>query len=132
MRGRFGLNEFAAAKHVGIFYRPDTRGLVDSILANHGIRRRLLAGLPDFLSVPHIVAQSDLIAVVPAGLAAYYGETLALDVRKVPFEFPRMTMRLLWHAHADADVAHMWLRSEILECVRTRRTKHPMKRGTRG
>lgn len=121
MRKRFGVREFAAARHVGIFYRPDTRGLIDNILASHGFRRRLLAALPDFLSVPNIVAQSDLIAVVPAGLAAHYGKTLPLDVRKVPIEFPRMTMRLLWHAHADADAAHRWLRSEILECARTRR-----------
>jgi DNA-binding transcriptional LysR family regulator len=120
MRSRFGLREFAAARHVGIFYRPDARGLIDNILATHGLRRCLLAALPDFLSVPNIVAQSDLIAVVPAGLAAHYGMTLPLAVRKVPMEFPRMTMRLLWNIHADSDPAHRWLRSEILECARSR------------
>lgn len=121
IRARFGLKEFAAARHVGIFYRPDARNLVDNILANHGIRRHLIAALPDFLNVPYVVAQSDLIAVVPAGMAAHYGKALPLALHKVPIEFPSMPMRLLWHAHADADAAHQWLRSEIVECARIRR-----------
>jgi DNA-binding transcriptional LysR family regulator len=75
--------------------------------------------MPDFLSVPYIVAQPDLIAVVPAGLAARYGKILPLDVRKAPIRFPRMTIRLLWHARADGESAHQWLRSEFLKCART-------------
>ena len=118
MGKRFTLRQFAAASHVGIFYRTDTRGLIDNILVSHGFRRRLQAAIPDFLNVPYIVAQSDLIAVVPAGLAARYRKIVPLDVRKVPIPLPRLSMRMLWHARDDADAALQWLRSEILQCSR--------------
>ena len=66
MRRRFTLREFASAGHVGVFYRDDTVGLIDNILAGHGLRRRLRATTPHFLSAVSVVAASDLIAVVPA------------------------------------------------------------------
>jgi DNA-binding transcriptional LysR family regulator len=71
---------------------------------------------PHFLTVPHLVAQSDLIAVVPAGLAARYRKSLALEVCKVPFRMPLFRMRLLWHQHSSTDPAHHWLRSQIQAC----------------
>ena len=118
LRKRFTLRQFAAASHVAVFYRADSRGLIDNILAGHGLRRRLQAATPHFLTVPHIVAESDLIAVVPAGLAARFRKKLPLDVRKSPLRLPPFHMRLLWHEHAANDPAHAWLRAEILACFR--------------
>jgi DNA-binding transcriptional LysR family regulator len=119
MRKRLTLRQFAAASHVGVFYRADSRGLIDNILAGHGLRRRLQAATPHFLTVPYVVAESDMIAVVPAGLAARFRKKLALEVRKSPLRLPPFHMRLLWHDHTAADPAHAWLRAEILECFRT-------------
>lgn len=113
LKRRFTLREFAAAGHVAVFYRLDSRGLIDNILAGHGLRRRLLAPTPHFLTVPFLVAQSDLIAVVPAGLAAQFRKHLPLEVRKVPLLLPPFRMRLLWHEHAEDDPGHAWLRSQL-------------------
>jgi DNA-binding transcriptional LysR family regulator len=113
LRRRFTLHQFAAASHVGIFYRTDSRGLIDSLLAVHGLRRHLQATTPHFLIAPYLVAGSDLIAVVPAGLGARFRKILPLEVRKVPLLLPPFRMRLLWHEHATDDPAHQWLRSQI-------------------
>ena len=113
-RKPFTLRQFAAAKHVGVFYRPETRGFIDDILAGHGLRRRLQAATPHFLVIPYAVSASDLIAVVPAGLAAHFRRILPIEVRKVPLRMPRFRMRMLWHERATGDPAHQWLRSEIL------------------
>ena len=107
---------FPAAGHVAVISRPDGRGFIDDLLAAHGLRRRLQASTPHFLVAPYLVAASDLIAVVPAGLATRFRATLRLAVRKVPLRMPRFRMRLLWfHDRAD-DPAHEWLRSEITGC----------------
>lgn len=113
MRRRFTMREFAAAGHVGIFYSDDTVGLIDNILAGHGLRRRLQATTPHFLSAISVVADSDLIAVVPAGLAARFRAQLKLEVRKMPIAMPTFHMRLVWYQHRSEDPAHQWLRSEI-------------------
>ncbi|HEV2690301.1 MAG TPA: LysR family transcriptional regulator [Bryobacteraceae bacterium] len=110
---RFTLRQFASASHVAIFYRAESRGLIDNILAGHGLRRRLQAATPHFLTAPFLVAKSDLIAVVPAGLAAHFRKSLSLEVRKVPLLLPPFRMRLLWHEHAEDDPAHKWLRSTL-------------------
>jgi DNA-binding transcriptional LysR family regulator len=88
IRKRFTLREFASAGHVGVFYGDDTVGLVDNILAGHGMRRRLQATTPHFLSAVSVVAESDLIAVVPAGLAARFCKPSGLGIRKVPVLLP--------------------------------------------
>jgi len=114
MRRRFALREFAAAGHVGVFYRDDTVGLVDNILVGHGLRRRLQATTPHFLAAVSVVSDSDLIAVVPAGLAARFRKPLALEVRKVPVLLPTFHMRLLWYEHSSDDPAQQWLHSGIV------------------
>jgi len=116
LRKPFTLRQFASAKHVAIFYRPDTRGFIDDILAGHGLRRRLQAATPHFLVIPYAVSACDLIAVVPAGLASRYRKFLPIEVRKVPLRMPRFHMRLLWHERGTDDPAHQWFRAEILKC----------------
>lgn len=125
MRRRFTLRQFASARHVAVFYRADSRGLIDNILAGHGLRRRLQAATPHFLTVPYVVAESDLIAVVPAGLAARFRKKLPLEVRKLPLRLPPFHLRLLWHEHTAEDPAHEWLRSEIIHCFRAVSRTHP-------
>jgi DNA-binding transcriptional LysR family regulator len=79
------------------------------------MRRRLQATTPHFLSAVSVVAESDLIAVVPAGLATRFRKPLGLEIRKVPVMLPTFHMRLLWHEHNSEDPAQQWLRSEIVQ-----------------
>jgi DNA-binding transcriptional LysR family regulator len=116
LQKRFTLRQFAAANHIGVFYRDETVGLVDNILAEYGLRRRLLATTPHFLTAVHVVANSDLIAGVPAGLAAHFRHDAGLEIRRSPLTLPTFYTRLLWSVHRSEDPALMWLRSEIAEC----------------
>ena len=109
------LRQFADAGHIAIFYRPDNRGFIDDLLASHGLRRRLLAASPHFLALPYAVAESDLIAVVPAGLAARFRKILPLEVRKVPLRMPLFHMRLLWGQHVTDDPTQQWFREQIVK-----------------
>ena len=120
MKKQFTLRDFAAARHIGVFYRDETVGLVDNILAGHGLRRRLQAATPHFLAAVAAVANSDLVAVLPAGLAARYRTALRLEVRKSPLRLPRFHMRLLWDEHTSEDPGQQWLRGEIVRAARKR------------
>jgi DNA-binding transcriptional LysR family regulator len=116
MQKRLTLRDFAAANHVGVFYRDETVGLMDNILIGYGLRRKLLATTPHFLSAIHAVAHSDLIAVVPAGLAARFQRDVGLEIRRCPVKLPTFDTRLLWHVSNSEDPAGKWLRSEIVAC----------------
>lgn len=123
LRKRFGLREFASAGHVGIFYRFESRGLIDNILAGHGLRRRLQTATPHFLAAPFLVAESDLVAVVPAGLAMRARKSLPIEIRKVPFDLPPLRMRVLWHENVEEDPAHVWFIEQLRPRVEDGRGK---------
>jgi DNA-binding transcriptional LysR family regulator len=52
LRGRLTAARLSEAAQVGIFYRPETRGLIDNAMAGPGLSRRLQATSPHFLTVP--------------------------------------------------------------------------------
>ena len=114
LRSRFTLRQYASARHAAPFGPSDTRGFADILLQAHGLRRRLQVITPDFLTLPFLVAKSDLIAVVPVGLATHFRRFLPIEIRKVPLPLPKFRMRLLWHEHSKDDPAHKWLRAELL------------------
>ena len=123
LRKRLTLREFAAAGHVGVFYRDETVGLVDNILAGYGVRRRLVATTPHFLTAVFLVAQSDLIAVVPAGLATRFQRPLGLQIRHPPIPLPTLHMRLLWNENSTVDPALQWFRSVIVQSLARARNR---------
>jgi DNA-binding transcriptional LysR family regulator len=74
---------------------------------------------PHFVTVPYLVASSDLIACVPEGLARRFQKILPLRICKLPFSMPLFHLRLAWHERNDDDPAHLWFRRLILKSVET-------------
>ena len=117
IRKAFGLEEFVRAGHVGIFYRPEGPGLIDTSIAALQSRRKLSAISRHFLAVPFIVAQSDLIAVVPERIAKAFKRFVPLRVFNLPFDLPVFTVRLVWLARNQDEPGHVWLRKMILRAT---------------
>ena len=108
--GRLTAATFASAEHVAVFYKAEPRGLIDEVLAAQGLARRVRAKVSHFLAVPQIVASSELIACVPAGLAAAFAGWLDLEIRPLPIELPPMCLRLVWNERLTDDPSHRWFR----------------------
>jgi DNA-binding transcriptional LysR family regulator len=113
----FGLRQFAGARHVANVIRPDTRGFIDDILTGHGLKRKLAVATPHMIVIPSIVAESDLVAVIPRELARRARKTLAIEVRPVPIRMPAFHMRMLWRERNAENPGHVWLRARIAECA---------------
>lgn len=118
IKGRLTLEKFAASEHVGIFYRDHGPGLVDSSLETLEFHRRLNGISRHFLSVPFIVAASDLIAVVPKRIATTFRKFLPLRVFELPFSLPKFPVKLVWLERNQNDSAQIWLRQKILQATR--------------
>ena len=63
------------------------------------------------LSIPQMVARSDLIAVVPRQLALVAQKSANIKMFPLPFECPNLNIPLMWHRRFCEDAAHKWLRS---------------------
>jgi hypothetical protein len=80
---------------VGIFYRDHGTGLVDTSLETLEFHRTLNGISRHFLSVPFIVAESDLIAVVPKRIATIFQKFLPLRIFELPFSLPKFPVKLV-------------------------------------
>jgi DNA-binding transcriptional LysR family regulator len=117
LRKKIGLRQFASAQHIANVIRPEVRGFIDDILAGHGLKRKLITATPHMLTIPSVVASSDLIAVVPRGLAQHARKSLPIQLRPVPIRMPTFHMRLVWRERNSDNPAHAWLRTQISECA---------------
>lgn len=117
IREKLSLRQYGSGDHVAIFYKAEGPGVVDTILRQRGYTRRVAAAVPHFVTVPFIVAASDLIATVPERLAHRLAPVLKLQVLPVPISIPPFRLTMLWHEHHDRDPAHIWLRNLIAEAA---------------
>lgn len=112
-RGRLDLRRFLALTHLLVSPENERFGLVDAALAKLGHRRRLGLTLPHMYAAPALVAQSDLIATVMAGVAAASGHAGALKIMPPPLQIAPVPFMLAWHRRNDAHPAQAWLRDLI-------------------
>jgi DNA-binding transcriptional LysR family regulator len=118
------LAQYAAAGHAGIFYRGEGPGLIDTALAKRGLERRLVVEAAHFLSVPHVVAATDLIATAPERLAARFCRLLPLRALRLPLDLPPFPFTLLWAERTNSDPALVWLRERLAQPIdRARRQR---------
>jgi len=110
------LDHFCALEHVlvspsgGGFH-----GVVDQSLASLGRSRRVTVSLNSFLLVPAVIAESELIATVPARLARAWAQQL--EVLAPPLEIAGFTVMMGWHPRAHADPAQLWLRQQLTDLL---------------
>ncbi|HXF41577.1 MAG TPA: LysR family transcriptional regulator [Blastocatellia bacterium] len=117
IRGKISLRQFASEGHVAVFYKSEGPGVIDTILSQKGLTRKLAVLAPHFASVPFIVAESNLIATVPKRLAIKLRGTLKLQLLPLPIALPALRLSMLWHERMDADPAHTWLRRSVAQAA---------------
>lgn len=113
------LPQYLAAAHAIVAFTGtghDTA--VENALRKQGLQRRALVTVPHFLVLPAIVAQSDLVATIPARMAAALQPAPALKVLPVPLKLPRIEIRQYWHERYHNDAANRWLRQLVAEVLR--------------
>lgn len=110
---RLDLDTFLSLSHVLVSPENDRFGLVDAALAKMGLKRRLALTLPHMYAAPALVAASDMVATVMAGVVAASGQAGRLAVRPTPLDLGSVAFSLSWHRRNDVHPAQYWLRDSI-------------------
>jgi DNA-binding transcriptional LysR family regulator len=113
------LRNFCAHRHVTTFYPGVGPGMIDRLLAERGLKRRVALSVPHFLSVPFVVARTDLVATVPDVVARALARRLGLRVLKCPVPLPQLSVSLVWHLRTHDAAPHAWLRRVIVDAAQT-------------
>lgn len=114
---RLTLDRYCALSHLLIAPRGRPGSYVDTALAAMGRSRRIRLTVPHFLAAPMIVAESDLVVTLAERVAERFAPTLGLRLLPPPFEIAGFSIHQFWHARAEEDPAHRWLRQQIVAAV---------------
>lgn len=71
----------------------------------------------NFLTIPHTIIGSDILAVLPLVLARAFAAQLPIQILEVPLRLPRMRYGAYWHERSHKDIGHKWLRSVVLQAA---------------
>lgn len=107
--------QFCELEHVIV--SPDGggfRGVTDTVLAIAGLTRRVVLSVPHFLFMKSVLADTDLVAMLPERLVR---DGAGLEVMEPPVDVPGYELAMLWHERSHRDPGHQWLREYIANAV---------------
>ena len=115
IRQRMTSSAFMTEEHIMVMMSGTGPSIVERTLADLKLSPNIGLRVPSFLGVSRIVAETELVVVVPRSL----GETLAaqeqVKVLESPIAFPSYSVRLHWHERQHADPGNIWLRQVIAD-----------------
>jgi DNA-binding transcriptional LysR family regulator len=107
------LETYCAARHVFMSLTGDMSGVIDTVLAQLGQQRVVVASVPNAMLALLMAASTDLVAGVPSSLAEGQAARFGLVATPMPFDLkvtPLIAV-VTRAAHADAGIA--WLQDLV-------------------
>jgi DNA-binding transcriptional LysR family regulator len=87
---------------------------VESLLSQRGLSRRVQLQVPNFLSAPIIIAETDLLATLPTYIARRFIHGGRLKIASLPLDLGYFPVNLCWHKVRDQDPSQRWLRQQFV------------------
>jgi DNA-binding transcriptional LysR family regulator len=115
IKSRLTLKAYMRAGHVLVEAGDRPSSVVDTVLADRGLGRRVVLRTPHFLVAPLMVARTDLIATLPRSVATTYAQFLPLNVFDPPLDAPGFPVQMVWHRRTHEQAPHRWLRRLIMD-----------------
>lgn len=107
------MDTFCTLNHVLFSPEGKLAAMGDAALERVGRNRRVAMTVPVFSGVCRAVSESDLIALVPAQLAAKVADTFKLRVFEPPMQIDPALIIGIWHKRSDNAPMASWMRDQI-------------------
>jgi DNA-binding transcriptional LysR family regulator len=108
------LDDFCAARHLLVSFSGRPYGFIDQTLGAIGRERRIVVTVNQFFTAGRVVANSDLLTVLPRHFVSVTGIDEQLVLRDLPFDQPLVHVDAIWHRRAQHGHAHQWLRQALM------------------
>ncbi len=116
-RATLTLDQYCAAHHLLVSFSGKPFGFVDQALSSLGRTRRIVLTVNQFFTAGRVVANSDLLTVLPRHFVRVADAAGDLLVRELPFAMPLVHVEALWHHRKTASAAHQWLRASVMQAA---------------
>ena len=118
------LDAFCAARHLLVSFSGRPFGFVDEALASLGRQRRVVMTVNQFATAGRVVAQSNLLTVLPRHFVQVTGMQASLQLRELPLDVPTVHVDMLWSKHRPQTAAQVWLREAVARAARLAPSRH--------
>lgn len=119
---RISLKAFLDFPHITLLPRINSGLLwIDEALSKQGLERTIALQVPNLMSIPSIIANSEVyIHTPPARLAMLYQHHYDIRIFKTPLPSPSITLYQFWHPVKSRDQGVAWLRQVMREAAQTK------------
>jgi DNA-binding transcriptional LysR family regulator len=115
VRLKLGRRAFSAEDHIVVTAPGTGHSIVDKVLARHKVERRVVLRVPSFLGVARIVAQTELLVIVPKLLGHAVASQERVQLLEPPVPLPAYKVKQHWHERFNTDSGNLWLRRTMAE-----------------
>ena len=115
--GPFTLDHFCAARHMLVSFSGRPFGFVDESLASLERERQVVVTVNQFFTAGRVVANSNLLTVLPRHFVRVTGIADQLALRPLPFDVSPVHVDALWHRRSQQSSAHVWLRRAVMRAA---------------
>ena len=115
VRTKLSRRAFSAEGHIVVTTSGTGHAIVDKVLARHKVERRAVLRVPSFLGVARIVAQTELLVIVPRLLGNALASQERVQVLEPPVPLPSYKVKQHWHERFNADAGNIWLRRTMAD-----------------
>lgn len=115
--GPLTLNRFCAARHLLVSFSGKPYGFIDEALQARGRTRRIVLTVNQFFIAARVVAECDLVTVLPRHFLELVDADRLLVTRPLPLDLPSVHVDALWRYQMDSSSAHRWLRDAVRRAV---------------
>ena len=117
-RGELTLDGYCAAHHLLVSFSGRAHGRADQALAALNRERRVVLTVNQYFTAGRVVANSNLLTVLPASFVGAAGFLEKVVTRPLPFELETLHTTMLWHQRHERASSHEWLRSRLIDAAR--------------
>jgi len=82
---------------------------LDRTLVRQKIKREIKLRVPEFMVLPLVISNSDLLVIMPSRLADQFAKLVQLKLMPLPFSVPTYDIKVYWHERFRRDPAVRWL-----------------------
>lgn len=115
--GPLTLERFCAARHMLVSFSGRAFGFIDEALAALGQTRNVVLTVNQFFTAGRVVANSNLLTVLPRHFVRVTGIAEQLELRALPFAVSPVHVDAVWHRRSQQSSAHLWLREALVRAA---------------
>ena len=112
-QGTLTIDAFCAARHMLVSFSGRPFGFVDEALATLGRERFVVMTVNQFFTAARVVANANLLTVLPLHFVKVTGYADQLVFRPLPFEVSPVLVDAVWHRRSQQRSSHVWLREVV-------------------